>query len=223
MNSTGFDIVKMIVETEEEFRLTIPDREAEQVTATVGKLADYVWARVALKREIACITAHTFYDLRRELLKLLPLGRRTVRPMCSLAELVPTVERRRVWRAMRSAGLPLPLLLPEPHLMIMAVGLVVALSLSLTIWFSDCFLLLPLVLALPLGVVMYPFRNYLSPRITIRDAVWRLQREHPTGDCGASSRSEIVERLRHLASRCSGVPVELITEQTHFIRDLGPE
>lgn len=55
----------------------------------------------------ACPPARTFYRLRRELVEVLSVDRRDVRPSTRLDDLIPAHKRRAVWKHLRRQGLSL--------------------------------------------------------------------------------------------------------------------
>ncbi len=45
LQADSLDAVELVMECEEEFGVTIPDQEAQQLT-TVGKITDYLWNKI---------------------------------------------------------------------------------------------------------------------------------------------------------------------------------
>ncbi len=102
----GLDAVEIVMEVEEAFDIRIPD-EAGQKIETVGQLYDYVVEQTRQNaadptgdvpsRTDVCLTAATFYLLRRELCARFGLDRRHVAPREPLERLLPRRGRRREW------------------------------------------------------------------------------------------------------------------------------
>jgi acyl carrier protein len=107
----GLDTVELLMELEDEFRLSVPDADAERLS-TVGATEDYIIARLrerAVSEVAGCPTAHRFYSLRRELLAHFPLGHKEVRPDQRIGTILPRNRWRREWPAVaRAVGLPVP-------------------------------------------------------------------------------------------------------------------
>src|SRR5271170_7360885 len=102
----GMDAIEIVLEIEEAFDISIPDEVAEKIQ-TVGQLYDYVVEQTrgrpkgsadeAPDRTDVCLTAATFYLLRREPCAKLGLDRRQVRPRTPLEDLLPQGARRHDW------------------------------------------------------------------------------------------------------------------------------
>jgi acyl carrier protein len=84
----GLDTVELVMEVEDEFGLSIPDADAEQIQ-TVGQLYAYVCHRLRPRAETVCPSARAFYRFRRALLARQPLPRRCVRPSSRISRLLP--------------------------------------------------------------------------------------------------------------------------------------
>ena len=60
----GLDTVELVMDVEESFGIEIPDDDAQQIV-TVGDLFEFVKSRAELAPAGTCLTAATFYDIRR--------------------------------------------------------------------------------------------------------------------------------------------------------------
>lgn len=112
----GLEMVEVVMELEDEFRISIRDEDLADVR-TVGDLHDLIVAKLGLRElDSVCITSHIFYALRRALTEVTGLPRDRITPATEVDELLPARQRPRLWRLWRSrSGIRLPrLLLPEP-------------------------------------------------------------------------------------------------------------
>src|SRR5262245_23426011 len=132
----GLDIVELILEIEDAFTLRIPDWEAERIR-TVGDLIDYLWARVQESAAQVCPTSRMFYQLRREIIQLLPLPRHGIRPPMTFEELVPRNKRRQVWRSLERIGFQLPRLQRSRAVCSMTAALVLLSIALLALWSNE--------------------------------------------------------------------------------------
>jgi len=75
----GMDAIELVMEIEDAFKIRVPDEDAERIT-TVRELQDYVVSRVGLLPPPPCLTARTFYFLRRTLGDSCRVPRDAIRP-----------------------------------------------------------------------------------------------------------------------------------------------
>jgi hypothetical protein len=95
----GLDTVEMLMEIEDEFEISIPDADAEQLR-TVGQTADYILHRLRAgwRGDVrVCPTARAFYCLRRELEYRFYIPRGAVRPHRRMGDLLPSGIERGTW------------------------------------------------------------------------------------------------------------------------------
>jgi hypothetical protein len=98
----GLDTVELVMEIEEAFDISIPDERASKML-TVGDVYEFLLEKTAdstLKSSI-CLTAVTFYDLRRQLHSL-GLSHSEIRPKTKLDRLIPLTGRRKYWQTLRA-------------------------------------------------------------------------------------------------------------------------
>lgn len=99
----GLDGVELILATEECFGISISDADASTIV-TVGDLEKLVLTALAGRprteqtRDSICLSSHTFYRLRKALRKLLGTPREQIRPDASCNNIIPTENRRALWR-----------------------------------------------------------------------------------------------------------------------------
>jgi hypothetical protein len=100
------DIVRMIMEVEQRFDVTIPDEQAERMV-TVGDLYLYLLRKTRRTTQTPCPTSQAFYRLRRTLMAEFSVDRGQVRPATRLCKLFPAANRRATWPRLAAAlGLP---------------------------------------------------------------------------------------------------------------------
>ena len=119
----GLDLVGLVMEVEDEFGISIPDRDAERIQ-TVGDLYAYVRDRVAAAPVGSCRSREVFYALRRPFVSVCRADRSAVRPSGRVDDHLPTADRRAAWATLAAnAGLKLPHLRP-PTPVVLAVLIV---------------------------------------------------------------------------------------------------
>ncbi len=102
----GLSVVELVMEIEQVFHLTIPDREARTIV-TVGDIKNYLASRVRLGSSTDCVTQRAFYRLRSVVCGELTVPRSLVRPSSAWKDLLPAHGRRWVWgRIVKRARLP---------------------------------------------------------------------------------------------------------------------
>jgi acyl carrier protein len=239
----GLDSVHLVIDIEEKFGISIPDKDATAIT-TVGELIDYVHGRVNSDGIAKCWTASCFYGMRRVLLDCIGVSASAVRLGRKMDDLIPWAERRRVWRRFREQGYQLPPLRLRKPLSdaIMCIAfcvpcLVVAISVTREPTSIQLKAVLPLLMALfaacmviwaTLLVLLRPFAR-LSPIgcETMREAVYYVtsstasnveSRDDATPSIG---RGEVANRVRAIVSGQMGIPIEELADDKRFIQDLG--
>ncbi|HKG91646.1 MAG TPA: hypothetical protein VKA84_07145, partial [Gemmatimonadaceae bacterium] len=105
----GLDLVELVLETEQTFAISIPDRDARHLR-TVGDLQDYVVAAVAVKHPRRppdapsdCTSMALFHRVRGALVEIFELPRWRVTPDAHLADLLPADDRRFCWDRLADA------------------------------------------------------------------------------------------------------------------------
>ena len=91
----GLDTVEMIMDIEDEFGISIDDRDASRLE-TVGQIFDHVlmlMGRDPARKTATCASARCFYDVRRALRADRDVRPLRVRPDTTLEELVPEARR----------------------------------------------------------------------------------------------------------------------------------
>jgi acyl carrier protein len=105
----GLDTVELVMAFEDEFCLSIPDKEAEKIQ-TIRDTVDYIVRTLESQRPPGtCATAYRFYAIRSALQIEYGLDRRQVRPSSEIARLLVDDRQQMTWpRFAARNGLPVP-------------------------------------------------------------------------------------------------------------------
>jgi acyl carrier protein len=235
----GLDVVELIMEVEEEFDITIEDRDAEKI-GTVGLLYHYVLRRLGVGLPV-CPSASRFYRLRRTLLDLGQIDRRAIRPSARLDDLLPPDGRGDAWAEVRRAldqavpGLRYPSWaygadfgsLPAIALvLILTWGTLGRFDAELGIAFLGVWLLLWLGVVIVIHRAAAPFATAIPWGCETIGGLIRASLPWGDGqvDNGSGARrqaSEVWERLRSIIADQVGVSRNEVTEDKHFLHDFG--
>lgn len=242
----GLDAVEIVMEMEEEFDLTIPDSEAQEIE-TVGDLYRYVLGRLGLDDDPPatpvtlavpgepCPNLVVFHRLRRSLMHACGIARGAVKPSADLADLLPIRRREENWRRLeQSLGVRLPWLAPNEFDLgtralcngLLAIACATA---YLAYAFDWTYILLASLLTIPL---LWAYLSRPEPREfpdgfeTVGAAVHTLAATRPNllgrqriraDDRAALS---VWRRICEIISEQLDVRMDQLTEETHFVRDL---
>lgn len=224
----GLDSVEMVMETEEEFGISLADEEVE-VVVTVGDLVALVLSKV---RSVSggCITRTTFFRLRQSLERS-ATGITRLRPSSRLVDVLPPSIRRATWSQLRQEYARLPGLQPKDssRRWIHFVGWVVAAVPIFATWWCatgwgaalfGLFVSSSLAVAAFAMVVQALSTEFPASMATLGDltrslapVVWEEGRPPP--------RDEVLARVQRLTCRQLGVPASKVNWDTRFIDDLG--
>jgi acyl carrier protein len=238
----GLDAVEIVMEVEEAFGIQIPDNVAQQIE-TVGQLHKYVVQQtrgpkrqpgddVPARTDI-CLTAATFYLLRRELCEQLGLDRRHVRPRVPLETLLPHGGRRHRWSKLaRALNLRFPALVRPRWLVAVNTALGLAASFAATDWagWPLAYLVGPVVLAATGGLIWcftLPLASgFSSQLITIGDLCNVLlahnYRMLVAIYCQPSP-TDVFQTIKTILVEQLGVHPALVTKDASLVKDLGME
>jgi acyl carrier protein len=224
----GLDTVELVMEVEETFHIQIPDADASKLE-TVGMLCDYVAEHAELTQGTACLSSRGFYQLRRALMNVLGVPRYAVRLDMPLNALLPIQNRRRkVWRNLRNAAVGLP---PLECSGVVDVGSF-ALCLLAFVATAGSLAMTAKVMAVPIGmlasilvaallfVVTSPLAVELPSHCRgVRSAALHVASKLPlAGERIAPCEVEL--RIRTMVAKCADVPLDRVTRDSHFVRDL---
>lgn len=224
----GLDTVELLLEVEECFGVTITDESAAQL-ATPRMLASHVAQLLAARLPDdksaspgACLSQRAFYQLRRILIAETGLSRNALRPETPLLSVFPE-PRRATWRRLRRslAARDLPRLTVSTRIS----TLVQIVAVSLSVLFAAYLTLPPMALLaaafagwfLSLAICDRLGTHLPSRLKTLGDLVPYIPVEPPT----VWREGEILQQVCLLTARISGLSLEQIDPDAHFVHDLG--
>lgn len=224
----GLDTVELLLDVEECFGVTITNESAAQLS-TPRMLADHVAELLAIRSPEgdsasadACLGQRAFYRLRRILIAETGLSRNALRPDTPLAEVIPD-RRWAAWRRLRRAlaAPDLPRLTVSPPISTLAqIG-----GLSLPVLLAAYLALSPGAL-LAAAFAGWFFSLALCDRLgsrfpsrlkTLGDVVPYVPVEPPA----VWREGEILQQVCLLTARHSGLLLEQIGPDAHFVHDIG--
>ncbi len=94
--SSGLDLVELVMAIEEEFGLDIPNEAAEKLT-TVGEVYEYLRTRLDKTDSEECLSQKIFYKLRRAIVSNFQVNRQAISPDTQVNNLVPLKELEEGW------------------------------------------------------------------------------------------------------------------------------
>ncbi len=238
----GLDTVELVMTIEETFDITIPDADAEKIQ-TVGHLYYYILSKFhSEERETSrCLSAATFYRLRRGLMRSFRVPRREVRPPSEMETLIPAMDRKSEWKRLgERLGWELPALVRPDWVGYTCFGLLV--SWSAIVFFAWAGLagfameaVPPMGIGFVAGAVMLggllsdltkPLAVHLPRQCAdVRGLVTTVLvqnlgkirgKDHP-----GWNRREIWEIVHAIVVEQAGVSPDRVTESTSFVNDLG--
>ena len=225
----GLDSVELVMRVEEALGIELHAHDVEDVR-TPRQLIDLVAGKLAAAATAPhCLTQRAFYELRKGLVEVLNLPRRSIRPDTKVCDLIPRAVRRRVWRDLKlQANLPgLPELTAGWPLVVGSgvVGYYLAYTFAKLLTpggmiFWICFFALifwPAVFWLT-----KPLHWEIPARcVTVGDIAHHMSIYHPKGTAGNSpslSREDIAKTVRSIVSDQLGV--KDFSDDADFIYDL---
>jgi acyl carrier protein len=214
----GLEAVELVLEIEDRFGISLPDDVASD-TETVAQLIEVVAARVQQEEVGRCWTNHSFYKLRRELLKILALSPRKIRPSSQIKALIPRRQRRATLRQLSRAGINPPPLGLSSTAQFIVLGSTTIPFVLWTVWLGSRWPLLGVVPSLivaygltrPLAVHAREFNTvggmaqYLASKVLESNADIAL------------SRSQIAAKVRAVVAEQLQVCVEDLDDETRFL------
>jgi acyl carrier protein len=232
----GLDIVEMVMEVEDAFDVRIPDNLASQIV-TVGDLYDFI---ISARGETAdprqtCLSAATFFMIRRALVSELGVERRALRPATLVDQALPAPGRRRIWRSLQSRiDLKLPALCRPQWLVVLSTaGVVVAASLPGLLvyreWGANAAVAVALASLVPLGLASAVATRPFTTRPHANFATFRglshvvLAHNYTkiSGMFAAWNPTDVWNALQIIIAEQLGVPRESVTRDASFVKDLG--
>lgn len=222
----GLDYVELVMRVEEEFEIEISDCEAETL-ATPGLLCACIERKLGIieaERRSFCPTSRAFYRVRRELMAL-GIERGHITPNSALEKLLPRAQRQAQWKALKEAlpGKWEPLRRPAfvfwsgalyffgslvvvvlfPVLPPQAAGFIpVAGAAQLLLYGATA----PLALCIP------------ADTSTVGDIARRVAQ---TSTDVPSTQRDVWSEVQRIVADELSVPLEIVTRDADFFRDLG--
>lgn len=219
----GLDGVELVLALEEEFEVTIDDRDAANLT-TPRKVADYILSRLETVSDNAgrCLSQTGFYRIRSVLMSHFGARRSDVR-LESPVQAFLGDDARQNWRVLKEAigASHLPGLKCQPHVHF-------SITLGVPVIMAICILqaggpLWAAVLALPISwVVAHGITDRLGNLVPPSFATIRALVPY----AGIANRTEwsqeyVLQRVLQITSVQLGIPLEKILPDHHFVDDLG--
>jgi acyl carrier protein len=232
----GLDTVELVMEIEDAFDISIPDDRASTML-TVGDVYEFILEKTAdstLKSSI-CLTAATFYDLRRHL-RSLGLSHSSIRPKTALDLAIPLIGRRAYWQALSSQmDLRFPRLGRPSWLVLLNSMLVAIVVYAAFLGFTQKNEATGVFAAIVLGVtssavmllLTRPFAIYpASNRSTIRDLVTNLvamNYNKLAARYSTRNPTDIWNALQWIVAEQLGVDRSAVVPHARFVQDLGAD
>jgi len=219
----GLDTVELVLAIEEEFGLTIDDKDAERLT-TPGQVADYVMSRVRARTGDPCTSQAGFYRLRAALTTAFGIPRRELKPQTSLVAVMAGNTRRK-WALLRKAVAAdrFPKLQRTVPFLTLTVFLLPAAIVSPMAGADVPFSVVALayaLLAASANTVTANMGTVLPLRFQTVAALI------PYVACASSkcwTREAALERIIQITSEQLGIQQENLSENSRFVQDLGAD
>jgi len=219
----GLDGVELLMATEEEFGISVPDHDAWGIE-TPRQLADYVARRLGEHvqlNEPHCRSQAHFYWLRANLVEQLGLKRSAIRPDTPLSEILRG-DLREHWKTLRQAGAfcSLPRLRAPARFsnLVFLAPLMMGVFAFLMKWPGELMAILALCAWVLAEKLNRHFARLMPDSLkTVRDLLPYVgvpQRQFKQFD-------EILQKVMLITSEQLGIPLETIHPDHHFIKDLG--
>lgn len=241
----GMDSLEIILEIEETFGIKLPDEQAHKIV-TVGDLRDYVIANLppdwklkgsAERSAKACLSAATFYELRRELVSILGSQRCEIRPTTSLETIFPLATRRKRWSSWaRSSQLKCPALKRHLDVMLSLTAITLALTFVVNVYLlgigDDLFsLFLTAVSCISIGLIVHRLSiplatNFEGGLRTMGDLTKDILRRNYIelrSRHGFLCSDDVFEIIRGVLVAQLAVAPELVVPEASIVKDLGME
>jgi acyl carrier protein len=235
-NAMGLDAVELVMEVEDAFDVQISDERAVEIR-TVGDLYNVILEskRGNVAPRDICLSAATFFMVRRGLSAEFDVDPKSVRPRTSVDATLPEIGRRSHWTALRHRlNLKLPSLVRPRWLVISLTTVVIVASIlgglfAFQVWGTNVGAIVGLASLLVCGVLAAqltePFARY--PGQTFADfrglSHVVLARNYATLSRKFDSwnPTDVWDALRIIIVEQLGVKPELVTKDALFVSDLG--
>jgi len=230
----GLDAVELIMAVEEAFDIEIPDWEGRNLS-TVGQMYAHVVSRLAFPQRERCISSAVFYRIRRALMELYGVERRSITPSTRMDTLLPPGRRRSHWQSLSQV---MEAQLSSLELLGWVGPLSRGLGLALLVTCLAAYFVYPISIAVrcSLGSALLAWAAYQAAApfavqlpaecATVGGTVRAMLRSNYGSQTQTTRKwdpNEVWETLRSVIVRQFGVPPEAITADTDFVRDLGAD
>jgi len=222
----GLQGVELIMDFEEAFGIELTDGEAIE-SVTPRMMGDAIFSKLKATDERTCQSQRAFYILRRALVKMFNVDRKSIKPDTRFRDFIEKSREKEIWEQMRLAvaarswpKLTLPLTVSR---FLTAATLAI---LSMMVYAAICSSELGCVGGIILLVVFLrisnelapPYRNYIPPRFkTVRDLVPYAI----TSDQIKWTREQVSVLVKQIVTEALGVKESEYTEDSRFVEDLG--
>lgn len=233
----GLDLVELIMNVEDTFAISIPDDEASRIE-TAGQLHDCIMQHLDIEKQPGpCLTAAAFHQIRRGLITVFRIDRRTIRPLLPLLQIATEHQWRTAWPRLEAAlALDLPNL-PPPHWRertklviastpILGFGLLLAgrwLNLPNPFRITEIVLLVGgILISLFLPPTSYPVYLQIARETVgqLAELVAAMNPHKLRNDLARWSADSAWLVLRKLIAQQANVPLHHVTTRSHLINDL---
>ncbi|MFO0943130.1 MAG: hypothetical protein U0930_20535 [Pirellulales bacterium] len=230
------DAVELVMEIEEAFNISIPNDRACRML-TVGDVYEYILEQTpdSSIESTACLTAASFYELRRHL-RSLDLSQTDIRPKTKLEHAFPLKFRRNHWQKLGALmNVRFPSLSRPTWLSLFNCLLVSIVVMAAFLGFTQLSLLLGIFAAVGIGIgsaailwyLTQSFAVYPSPNCsTIRDLVTNLVAiNFNTLVTRYSTRNptDVWNTLQLIVAEQLGVDRSAVHPHARFVQDLGAD
>lgn len=230
----GLAIVELVMEIEEAFALKIPDRSASQMV-TVGDVYEFILANTVVPPTAAvCLSAVTFYRLRRAARALGQQER--LRPRDETKQWLPARQRRSFWASLANrAQLKLPPLRRPPWLVTICggIGILLAGFAGLLTYLSSgnpilafCAIIVAaaglwfLLARLTLPFAVHPAPGFQTLR-GLAETTMGLNFKRLSEQYRGAHENDVWIALRAIIAEQLGVPAEKVVPAATWVKDLG--
>lgn len=230
----GLDGVELIMAAEEAFDITITDAEAEHVI-TVDDFYQLILSKLEPHNNNRCLTAVTFYLLRRELADALHVELRSIRRDTNLNQLIPVEQRKALWEQMtKKLELQLPELIRSDYLNKLIVGMpllttgvsVVSFLFAVVVeWQAIALVMMGVGVTYLLVIMTRPLKQHIANNIAdlgeMARAVLLKNLTLISKNNGGVNHEEVYNLVLNIISEQLFIPLSDIDRHHSFVDDLG--
>lgn len=214
----GLDTVELVLAFEDEFGITIKNEDAEKLI-TPGAVADYVMSRVRTTTSDPCPSQAGFYRIRSMLIAEFSMPRKEIHPHSSLNRIL-NGNIRENWESLRTA-------LEADHF----PQLERTKALFYTVVFA-----IPAVIVTPMIIIGVTFSSiaiafcilaFITNALSANRGTVLPSRIRTVADlipyAGIWNRKTVLAKVIKITSEQLGISIDKISENAHFVHDLGAD